>query len=96
MAHSGRLTPGRLLWAGLPAPFTLAFVFDMMRSELKVGVSILEPILAWVGLIGAVCLGAYWTGQAVVTGNQLGVIVRFAASVVCGLYYLALLERSRR
>ncbi len=76
------------------------FVFKAVRNELgeelNIGVSILEPILAWLGLIGSICVGAIWTGQAVLEGDQMAVFWRFSVAVAFGLYYLFLLERSRR
>ncbi len=85
---------------GLVGGHNVELVFETMRkelnSELRIGVSILEPILAWLGLAGSALLGAIWTGQAVLAGNQMAVLGRFAVSVAFGFYYLALVKRSQR
>lgn len=56
----------------------------------------LESVLAAVGLVAVMLLGAWWTGWAVVDGRPWVMLGRFAASVAGGVYYLFLLSLSRR
>lgn len=46
--------------------------------------------LAQMGVLGALCFGAWWTVQAVVAGQPVLVVVRFLLSAALGLYYLIL------
>lgn len=46
------------------------------------------PMLAAVGLLATVALGAVWTGQAIAAGEVTSTVIRFALSVAGGFYYL--------
>ena len=46
--------------------------------------------LAQMGVLGATAFGAWWTVHAVVAGDPLAVVVRFALACGLGLYYLIL------
>ncbi|MGI9597134.1 MAG: hypothetical protein ACR2QK_13300 [Acidimicrobiales bacterium] len=52
----------------------------------------LAPALAGIGLLVAVAVGSWWTALAVVDGSTVGVLVRFAASLAAGFYYLVMLR----
>lgn len=54
-----------------------------------------ESTLAFVGLLVAVGLGAWWTGMAVAEGMVTATVVRFCLSVVGGCYYLVLYRIAR-
>lgn len=47
------------------------------------------------GLVLAVCLGAWWTGMAVVAGDIGGTLARFAISIAVAMYYLMLTRAAR-
>jgi hypothetical protein len=46
--------------------------------------------LAQMGVLAAVCFGAWWTVQAVAEGRPAMVVLRFTLSAALGLYYLVL------
>lgn len=48
------------------------------------------PGLSAGGLVAAIALGSWWTGQAVADGRMGVMLVRFTLSVAGGLYYLAM------
>jgi hypothetical protein len=56
----------------------------------------IDCFVATAGLLAALGGGAWWTAQAVAAGQPWTMVVRFALSVVVGVYYLALLTLSRR
>ncbi len=50
------------------------------------------PLLAGLGLLVAVLLGSWWTGNAVAEGRVAVMLLRFTLSVFGGLYYVIMLR----
>ena len=55
----------------------------------------LATVMAVAGLAVTVLLGTWFTAHAVVAGNPTATFVRFAVSVLGGVYYLYLYHLSR-
>ena len=47
-----------------------------------------ESVLAGLGLLAVVIVGAIWTAAAVQDGSVTGMLLRFALSIAGGFYYL--------
>ncbi|MEM7324031.1 MAG: hypothetical protein AAF531_13160 [Actinomycetota bacterium] len=57
--------------------------------------STFESVLAFIGLVLVVVLGAWWTGTAVAEGMVGATMLRFCLSVFGGCYYLVLYRIAR-
>ena len=55
----------------------------------------IESVVAVVGLVLALALGAWWTGLAVAEGMVGTTVFRFCVSVFGGCYYLVLYRIAR-